>query len=357
MSIRTLRFVWMVIGLACAGSASAQTYHLDFIFDGALGIVPVGGRVINSSGFVAVSRLKSNVQVAAYWNGSKIVDLPNPKQRGLTVSCGANSINASGQVSGSCAFRLPDGSINYTRAAIWEGTRVRLLSPLRSYTSSDGTALNDAGQVVGASSVIRLDGSTPSNPVFWSAGQPGRAVDLGSLGGSRGTAFGINNAGAVVGYSAEADGSYQPYLWQNGTMLKLPSLGGLSGGVANAVNDTNQVVGSTPISAQIGHAALWQDGQVVDLGTLGAPDASRFSSAYGINNAGDIVGFSADNPNTFRATLWRNRVAVDLNSLIRNLPDFPDGVLLTWAYSINDLGQIVGIGSTGARSGVFVLTP
>src|SRR6516162_6587597 len=49
-------------------------------------------------------------------------------------------------------------------------------------------------------------------------------TDLGTLGGSRSFAFGINDQGQVVGYSYLPDGTYHAFLWQGGVLTDLNSL-------------------------------------------------------------------------------------------------------------------------------------
>ena len=50
-----------------------------------------------------------------------------------------------------------------------------------------------------------------------------------------GRAFGINDSGQVVGYSTNADGHERAFLYSNGTMIDLGTLGGLSS-QARAIN-------------------------------------------------------------------------------------------------------------------------
>ena len=141
-------------------------------------------------------------------------------------------------------------------------------------------------------------------------------TDLGTLGGSYSTAYGLNNAGAVVGKAdTETFGQTHAFLWQSGQMTDLGTLGGLNS-LAYRISDTGTVAGSSETGAgDTRHAFLWQGGQMRDLGTL--PGTSD-SVAYDVNAAGDAVGSSAptlDSP-AKRAFLWHDGRLLDLNSLL-----------------------------------------
>ena len=68
-------------------------------------------------------------------------------------------------------------------------------------------------------------------------------IDLGTLGGAWSIATAISDRGQVVGYSDDASGTHHAFVWQNGTMTRLPSPTGGGPAGAVAINDENQIVG------------------------------------------------------------------------------------------------------------------
>src|SRR5262249_18709375 len=111
----------------------------------------------------------------------------------------------------------------------------------------------------------------------------------------------INNATQIVGQADKADGTSDAFLWIDGVMSDLGTLGGdLS--QANAIRST--VKGVTPSSAPLiagwslitddlaSHAVVWDTGQkMLDNGMRGRGGTN--SLAFGINCVGAAVG-SAD---------------------------------------------------------------
>src|SRR5213592_2586004 len=134
---------------------------------------------------------------------------------------------------------------------------VRDLGVLPGYTTTVADGINEAGWIVGTSG----DGGSQSRPFLWNDGV---MTNLGTLGGSRGTAHGISDTGLVVGESEDASHVMHAFLWQTGVMTDLGP------GVAFAVNGHGQAVGcGFPTSPSPPcHAVLWQDGRMEDLGTL-----------------------------------------------------------------------------------------
>src|SRR5437773_6792898 len=88
-------------------------------------------------------------------------------------------------------------------------------------------------------------------------------IDLGTLGGPVSIAYGINDVGQIVGTSAMANGTSHAFLWSNGTMTDLGSLGSTGPSDGRGINNHGQVVGGTVAanSSQY-HAFLWDNGNM-----------------------------------------------------------------------------------------------
>ncbi|MDC8771734.1 PEP-CTERM sorting domain-containing protein [Roseateles albus] len=190
-----------------------------------------------------------------------------------------------------------------------------------------GTAygINNAGQVVGTASYI--DDSGDVRATIWNGTTP---TDLSKFVPGRTSysqALGINGSGKVAGTSSPSSTvDFRTTLWDGSTTTYF------SGGQyskASSINDAGQMVGWSSYGDK-SHAYRWDTsgGLAIDLGPPGVN-----SEALGINSSGQVVGY-VDTPDnqSFRATIWNGTTATDLGT---------HGIA-SRATGINNAGQVVG---------------
>jgi probable HAF family extracellular repeat protein len=178
-------------------------------------------------------------------------------------------------------------------------------------------------------------------PFIW---QNGVMTPLPTLGGNNGFASDVNNRGQVVGLAENATPDSTcppgfpffiqtpPVLWEKGKIQELPTVSGDPDGFVGTINERGQAVGSSGNCTTALHALLWHNGGVTDLGSLGGT-VNNF--ANDINNHGQVVGGS-DVPNdiTLHTFLWQTGVMTDLGTL--------PGDVASFGNAINEKGQLVG---------------
>jgi probable HAF family extracellular repeat protein len=305
-----------------------------------------------------------------------------------------NQINKKGIVAGNWG----NGDDGSGQAAILDHGGHKLLGSLGG-SRSVAYAINDWKQVVG---IATLAGDATYHAFLWSNGV---MSDLGTLSGSTdySTAKGINNLNQVVGTSFV--GSVQHgFIYQNGVMADMGPPGGLGDQYsAEAINDLGHVIGwialspngdwggylyrdgewinlghldeslpmSYPFAVNIhdqvvgwsdvrnadgqvtAHAFLWSGGVIKDLGVIPA-GVDGYSTAFDINDEGQIVGSTTALTQPITAFLYKGGRMIDLNTLLA--PGSAVWQLIS-AVSINNKGDIVGYGRIGFDTHALLLTP
>ena len=265
----------------------------------------------------------------------------------------------------------------------YKGTR---LQSLGAGSPSGAAGINDSGIIVGTSALLNGD----RHATTWST--DGAVRDLGTLGGNYSVGFAINNLGQVVGASTLSDNSRsEPFLWkQSGGMQDLGGLGSGADNAALAINDNGVIVGRSCFdNFNHCHAFLWtQAGGMQDLGTLGG----SFSEGTGINAAGHVTGWSTHADGTRHGFLWTAQTGMQELLPNETFESFPEAInnsdqvagafnnpqdnkshAFSWtrssglqdlgtlgsgfseAFAINDSGDVVGFARTADDTGYSVI--
>ena len=237
----------------------------------------------------------------------------------------AYAINNPGQIVGEAS--LLGGN---SHAACW----TNILNPPINLGSTNVTlgsqarSINNSGQIVGSFN----EPAFAKHAAFWtnSASPP---FDLGTLGGVASGALAINDSGSMVGYATLASGEAVPCFWTNSTSppFNLGTLGGVGTiSQANGINAAGQIAGQATTADGKKHAAFWTNSGSPVLALNDA--ASTNSAAFSINDLGQIVG-----NDDLTVVFWTNSAS----------PPLALGTVAGYGYAsqsscINHSGQIVG---------------
>lgn len=157
-------------------------------------------------------------------------------------------------------------------------------------------------------------------------------VNLGSFGGSSSIAYHIDNAGLVVGWSQTSLNDYHAFSATGGSPQDM-NPGAASNSFAYGANGAGQIVGTSYINGET-YGTIWSGSGVSYLGPG--------TSATSINASGQIAGGNG------HAVVYDNGKLTDLGTL-------PGG---NWSagYGINDNGMVAGYGSTASGFRAFTWT-
>ena len=225
-------------------------------------------------------------------------------------------------------------------------------------SSINWNGINDPGEAVGMSETSVPDPTGEDLcgfgthltclPFLW---QNGAMSALPTVGGNNGQASAINNRGQIVGYAENGvvDSTCPPgitnnridlpVLWHKGKAQTLPTIGSDPDGVAFGINNQGQAVGYSGTCTVANEAVVWENGTATPLQDLGG----HFAIAYAINSHGQIVGQAVNSDGTPLAALWQNNTVTSLGPL-------PPGDVAAFATSINNRGQVVGSSFNSSNS-------
>jgi len=292
---------------------------------------------------------------AVLWKDGEIIKL---ETLGADFSL-ASAVNDRGQVVGHTVNTVTDQCEPYSqpfcqRAFLWHDGAMQDLGTLGG-PEAIALFVNERGQVAGwaltDSNPNPTTGFPTQHPFLW---ENGTMHDLYTLGGTFAAPMDLNNRGQVVGGSSlDGDSAFHPFLWDRGVLTDLGTFGG-SFGFPESINDAGHVIGQASFPGdQIYHAVLWRNGRMSDLGTV---DCVPVSGAFHINSKDQVVGTSGPLSGEWvHAFLWENGgPMIDLNTLVRS----DSKVQLVSAPDINDRGEITALGKL--RNGdthAFLLVP
>ena len=263
-----------------------------------LGVLPgmtwSSGEDINNSGQVVgySSSADGSVYHAFIWTASGGMQ----RLAGTLGGCCelARSINNLGVIGGEA--RLANGA---THAVVWENGVMRDVQSFATGNTFPWDLTNN-GMLVG-----QWD---PAQAAFaWTSA--GSMHVLSGLEGPGDIPIGANDSGQVVGWykRLQSDTYLKAFLWRNGVIRDLGTLGGNSS-VAFAINNAGKVVGRSEISSKRGtgpvsHAFAWTAAEgMKDLGSI---TSRAFAQAMALNEAGLVVGQTTTQLGSQRATVWR----------------------------------------------------
>lgn len=235
--------------------------------------------------------------------------------------------------SGIAVGRVPFDGWDY-KAFSSDGSTMTNIGALLSTPGSHAYDINNLGQVVGV-------GGSTGGFLYGN----GSVTELPTLGGPRSVAFGINDQGWIVGVSEDSRQQAKGFIYKNGVMSQLEDLYPNrydATSYPKAINNSGVIVGSSN-----GSAVYWNSAGVVtpltnSFGGIGV-------NAEAINDAGQIVGYAnyATPSPIHGAFIWENGVMTDLGNL--------GGTGGAAATSINSAGHVVGSASFPDNSGAGFL--
>ncbi len=228
------------------------------------------------------------------------------------------------------------------RGTRWNAGTGELLETIQSGSGSGANWGNDNGWAVGFSST-----SDGSRGAVWKPGQGNSPINIGNLGQGRTQSrlFGINDQNVAVGFAPAPNaknGVFRAATWTEADGIEiLPDFPGTNRTEGYMINNKGVVVGEGSTSMGV-RAMRWQPGEAAPR-ILDSVSGNGSSTAWSVNDAGVAVGYGTTSSG-IRATMWSaDGTPTSLgNPINRNQA--------TYAYDINEAGAVVGqVADQGGR--------
>jgi probable HAF family extracellular repeat protein len=343
-----------LVSLDDARRASRESKRRYFITDlGSLGGSESFAYAINNRAqVVGSSRIAGDTRTHAFlYDGGRVTDL-FPLNSESVQTVGPTGISDYGVV----ASGVINGGVYVP--ALMDTTRNSISAlPCLGGTTSYGfsgvaTAVNNRGVAVG---YCYVDQSSRHAFVY----SNGVTTDIDAFGGYSG-ALDVNDQGVATGFvSRQPAGVATAFVYQQGVMVEIFPAGTESMG--RGINSHGQIVGEYLASDGSGfHAYLYSNGAATDIGS----SDSRDTVAFAINDNEQVVGLKALTfPSTCAygpctvtkqfAFIWEGGHMALLDALIPRDTNWE----VSWAFDINNSGQIVGYGERNGKFRAFLMTP
>lgn len=289
-----------------------------------------------SPGGVGVGRTLGNPAQAFSWTASGgIVGLPNLDSRPFAAANGANDMGAIVGTGTTTVFGSNPLPI------IWQnGVATELALPV-GHTFGRANDINNSFVAVGS-----VGSGISETAVIYSGGAATLITQTTSGGSRMTTAFGINDAGLVVGNGVDPNNAARNvgivYDTVTGVAIDIGALEGRNGALAFDVSEAGHVVGSSMLNQGAGTPFIWTaDGGMIEIGL---PAGASQGSARGVNSNGWVVGTGSG---LFALPfLFDGHQTYLLQDLLVN----PEG----WDISMNTSSSALGISEDGTIIGTGV---
>ncbi|MBT9494233.1 MAG: PEP-CTERM sorting domain-containing protein [Paucibacter sp.] len=257
---------YTIVDLGVIGSGTASQ---------AFGASPDGGIVVGRS-------FASQTQIAYSWTSQGgMVALPNLAGRKYAT---ANDVNSAGLAVGTSAV-TSFGSAPLP--VMWSNGAVSALAMPQGFTSGSANGVNAAGVIAGT-----VGSGSVQRAVLFSAGGSSLITATAANGSLMTSAFGINDAGLVVGIGIDPNNAAvnvgMVYDSVTGVMSTVGALAGANAAINFAVSNSGYVVGTSSINQGSGNPFIWSAS--TGMVAIGLPEATSQGSARGVNDQGWVVG-------------------------------------------------------------------